>query len=80
MSPKVLDKTGSLNVERATDVTKSSTSHGTGHFAHIVAPDARVAAGKSLRDKIPHEEHGRWNEIKGRRDAIGLLPSRTSAE
>ena len=60
-------------MERATDVTNSSIYRGAGHFAHIVAPDARVAAGKALRDKIPREQHGRWNEIKGRRDTIKLL-------
>jgi uncharacterized protein (DUF2252 family) len=38
-----------------------------------MTPDARVAAGKALRDKIPREQHGRWNEIKGRRDTIELL-------
>jgi Uncharacterized protein conserved in bacteria (DUF2252) len=63
----------SLNMKRTTDVTKSSISPGAGHFAHIVAPDALFAAGKALRDKIPREQHGRWNEIKGRRDTIDLL-------
>lgn len=61
-------------MERETDITKSSISRGVArHFAHIKAPDAQVAAGKALRDKIPREQHGRWNEIKGRRDTIGLL-------
>ena len=50
----------SLNMKRATAVTKSSISRGAGHFGHIVAPDARVAEGKALRDKIPREQHGRW--------------------
>ena len=60
-------------MERATDLTKSSVSRDAGHFAHIVAPEARVAAGKALRDKIPRERHGRWNEIKGRRNVLDLL-------
>jgi uncharacterized protein (DUF2252 family) len=60
-------------MERATDVTKNSISRGARQFAQIVAPGGRVAAGKALRDKIPREQHGRWNEIKGRRDTIGLL-------
>jgi hypothetical protein len=60
-------------MERVTNVAKSSISRGAGIFAHIVAPDARVAAGKALRDNIPREQHGRWNEIKERRDTIDLL-------
>lgn len=60
-------------MERATDVTKSSISPDAGRLAHIMAPEARVAAGKALRDKIPREQHGRWNEIKGRPDTIDLL-------
>lgn len=60
-------------MERATDITKSSISRGAGHFAHIMTPDARVAAGKALRNKIPREQHGQWNGIKGRRDTIDLL-------
>jgi uncharacterized protein (DUF2252 family) len=60
-------------MERATDITKNATSRGAGHSMHIVAPDARVAEGKALRDKIPREQHGRWSEIKGRRDTIDLL-------
>jgi len=60
-------------MERETDITKSSISRGARHSAHTIAPEARVAAGKALRDKIPREQHGRWNEIKGRRDTISLL-------
>jgi uncharacterized protein (DUF2252 family) len=63
----------SLNMERATDVLERSISRGARHFAHIVAPDARIAAGKALRDEISREQHGRWNGIKGRRDTIDLL-------
>ena len=40
---------------------------------HIVSPDARIAAGKALRDKIPREQHGRWNGVKGRPNPIDLL-------
>jgi hypothetical protein len=63
----------SLNMERATDITKSSISRRTGPFAHIMSPAARVATGKALRDKIPRDQQGRWNESKGRRDTIELL-------
>jgi uncharacterized protein (DUF2252 family) len=62
-----------LNMERPTDIAKDSITRDPEHVAHIVAPEARVAAGKALRDKIPREQHGRWNEIKGRKDAIDLL-------
>ncbi|MGY8664015.1 DUF2252 domain-containing protein [Bradyrhizobium sp. UFLA05-109] len=44
-----------------------------GHAVHIVSPDARIAAGKALRDKIPREQHGRWNGVKGRANPIDLL-------
>ena len=60
-------------MERTTNVTKGSISRGARHLAQIVTPDARVAAGKALRDKIPREQHGRWSEIKGRQDTIDLL-------
>jgi hypothetical protein len=33
---------------------------------HIVPPDERTAAGKSLRDKVAREWHGGWKEFKGR--------------
>jgi len=33
----------------------------------------RVAAGKALRDKIPREQHGQWNQIKGRPNPIDIL-------
>lgn len=60
-------------MERATDVTRSSIVHGVAHPAHFLAPDARVAAGKALRDKIPRELHGRWHEAKKRRHTLDLL-------
>jgi hypothetical protein len=60
-------------MERTTKITKSSISRGAGHFAHIVTPNARVAAGKALRDKIPIEQHARWNAIKRGRDTIDRL-------
>jgi hypothetical protein len=41
----------------AKDVVKPAAFGGA---AHIVSPDARVAAGKALRDRIPREQHGRW--------------------
>jgi uncharacterized protein (DUF2252 family) len=40
---------------------------------HIVSPNARMAAGKALRDKVPREQHGRWNGVKGRPNPIDLL-------
>src|SRR5579872_76490 len=40
---------------------------------HILAPDAKIAAGNALRDKIPREQHKRWSESKGRRDPLDLL-------
>jgi uncharacterized protein (DUF2252 family) len=62
-----------LNMERATNITKNAISRDAGHFAHIVAPHARVAEGKALRNRIPREQHARWNEIRARRDTIDLL-------
>jgi hypothetical protein len=58
---------------RATDLTKCLISRGARNVACIVAPDDRVAAGKALRNNVPREQHGQWNEIKGRRDTIDLL-------
>src|SRR5271169_3920642 len=43
------------------------------HALHVVSPDEWMAAGKALRDKIPREQHGRWNGVKGRPDPIDLL-------
>jgi uncharacterized protein (DUF2252 family) len=40
---------------------------------HVASPDERKAAGKALRDKIPRERHGEWNEAKGRLNPIELL-------
>ena len=54
----------------AKDVVKPAAS---GVAAHIVSPDARVAAGKALRDRIPREQHGRWNGAKERENPIDLL-------
>jgi uncharacterized protein (DUF2252 family) len=41
--------------------------------AHIISPDARAAAGKALREKVPREQHGTWKEFKGRPSPIDLL-------
>jgi hypothetical protein len=60
-------------MEHAKDTIKSSVPPGSGDCANFVTPEARVAAGKALRDKIPREQHGRWREIEGRRDTIDLL-------
>jgi hypothetical protein len=58
---------------RRTDVTKTITSTGGAPSAHVLSPEARIAAGKALRDKIPREQHGRWNGVKGRPNPIDLL-------
>jgi uncharacterized protein (DUF2252 family) len=54
----------------AKDVVKPAAFAGA---AHIVSPDARLAAGKALRDRIPREQHGRWNGAKERENPIDLL-------
>ena len=54
----------------AKDVVKPAAFGGA---AHIVSPDARLAAGKALRDRIPREQHGRWNGAKERDNPIDLL-------
>ena len=60
-------------MERARDSFKTALAHSYAHDAHIVSPEARVAAGRALRDKIPREQQGRWNGAKGRQDPIDLL-------
>jgi uncharacterized protein (DUF2252 family) len=60
-------------MERATDAITRLISRGAASSGHVVTPDARVAAGKTLRNGIPREQHGRWNGIKGRQDTISLL-------
>jgi uncharacterized protein (DUF2252 family) len=58
---------------RRTDVAKTMTSSGGSRSAHVLSPDARIAAGKALRDKISRDQHGKCNGIKGRSDPIELL-------
>jgi uncharacterized protein (DUF2252 family) len=60
-------------MERAKHIIEPTTSPSAAHALHVVSPDARAAAGKALRDKIPREQHGRWNGVKGRPDPIDLL-------
>jgi uncharacterized protein (DUF2252 family) len=60
-------------MERTIDVVKSADLRSAVHAVHIVSPDARVAAGKALRDKLPREQLGLWNGAKGRPDPIDLL-------
>lgn len=60
-------------MEHSKDATQSSIPPGSEHCANFVTPNDRIAAGKALRDKIPRKQHGRWNEIEGRRDTIDLL-------
>src|SRR6516225_1879999 len=59
-----------LGMVRTKDIAQTTASWST---APIVSPDDRVAAGKALRDKIPREQHGRWNEVRGRLNPIDLL-------
>jgi hypothetical protein len=56
--------------KRTKNITKTKTSRVT---VHIVLPHERKAAGKALRDKIPRQQHGRWDEFKGRLNPIELL-------
>ena len=51
-----------LGMERTKNIAQTTASP---TAAPIVSLDDRVAAGKALRDKIPREQHGRWNEVKG---------------
>ena len=60
-------------MEHMRHIVKSTSSFGTSPALHIVSPDARIAAGKALRDQIPREQHGRWNGVKGRPNPIDLL-------
>jgi hypothetical protein len=62
-----------LDMKHKTDVVKTAISLGAAPVAHIVSPDARVAAGKALRDKIPREQHGHWNGARGRPKPVDLL-------
>jgi uncharacterized protein (DUF2252 family) len=57
-------------MDSAKDMVKAATFGGA---AHIVSPDARLAADKALRDRIPREQHGRWNAAKERENPIDLL-------
>src|SRR5215471_15183788 len=52
-----------LNMKRTKDIAKTTASRSA---VHIVSPNERAAAGKALRDKIPREQHGRWNEVPPR--------------
>ena len=56
--------------KRTKDIANIVTPRGP---AHLVAPDERAAAGKVLRDKIPRNQHGEWNEVQGRPNPIDLL-------
>jgi uncharacterized protein (DUF2252 family) len=60
-------------MERTRHIREPGPSFGASHALHIVSPDERIAAGKALRKKIPREQHGRWNSVKGRPDPIDLL-------
>src|SRR3974390_3707212 len=60
-------------MERASHIVQSRRSLDALPAAHIVSPDARIAAGKALRDTIAREQHGRLSIVKSRRDVIGML-------
>ncbi len=60
-------------MERTAEIARHPPARDEERVSHIVAPDARIAAGKALRHKFPREQHGRWRATKGRRDAIDLL-------
>src|SRR6516162_4443202 len=60
-------------MERPRHIVEPTSSFGVSPAPHIVSPDARMAAGKALRDKIQREQHGRWNGVKGRPNPIDLL-------
>jgi uncharacterized protein (DUF2252 family) len=40
---------------------------------HATSPQARAAAGKALRDKVPRQAHAKWKRPEGRRDPIEVL-------
>jgi uncharacterized protein (DUF2252 family) len=60
-------------MERIKEIVEPTTRSGAAHDVHIVSENERMAAGKALRDKIPREQHGRWNSIKGRLNPIEIL-------
>jgi len=60
-------------MEHTRHIVESTSAFFASPALHVVSPGARMAAGKALRDKIPREQHGRWNGIKGRPDPIELL-------
>jgi hypothetical protein len=55
-------------MEVTKDIVKPTTPFNKAKAARTVSPDERMAAGKALRDKNPREQHGRWNNVKGRID------------
>jgi len=50
-------------MKRTKDIAKTTASRSA---VHIVSPNERAAAGQALRDKIPREQHGLWNEVPPR--------------
>src|SRR3974390_605084 len=60
-------------MERASHIAQSRLSLDALPAAPIVSPDAGIAAGKALRDKIAREQHSLLNIVKSRRDVIGML-------
>jgi hypothetical protein len=61
---------GSTDMKRAKNISGTvASSNGT----HLMSQADRAAAGKALRDKLPHEQHGIWKEFKGRPSPIDLL-------
>jgi uncharacterized protein (DUF2252 family) len=56
-------------VEKAGAISPHLSSNGT----DLVSLEDRIAAGKSLREKLPRDEHARWKEAKGRADPLEIL-------
>ena len=50
-----------------------SSTAASGSTAHIVSADDRSAAGKTLRNSVARESHGRWKAFKGRPSPIDIL-------
>ena len=62
----------SPNMERTAEIARHLASRDEERVSYIVAPDARIAAGKALRDRIPRDQHGRWSERDPETSAAAL--------
>jgi uncharacterized protein (DUF2252 family) len=59
-----------VDIKHGKGISKTAAPGGA---VHIMSPDDRAAAGKALRDKIPREQQGIWNETKRRPNPIDIL-------